>query len=620
MASSSLSSGKTNVNANSGPSPASIGGVSIHLLPVTPLPAGYSFSQATEHDCLVCQIYTIIDQFAKDCRLQNLWNIRGGGASPAQASTDPASSLSFDATELLQALGKISDAYHLASADRAALLAQVQRVGSDIANDDVAGKTIKFHLVDIKTRIAPLEANVNTYNDALKELDDEIKHLDLQVTTLKTQQYDATKILEALTSYNSKPPPSDPLKAQRDVLEITEKLRGPQNQLNDLNVERPRKKKLYDDAVAAAAPFVKLRNDQVDCMALALWIKFIAMSGVDPRDHVARARLFFSWVAYSIRYDMDLKAKNAEGVERKTRPTADTVMTGMEICGGYSELFRQMFDATDLLGQTKAMYIGGKTKRGTWKQDEPKRGHAWSVFPTSDGEEPVMKLIDPCWGAGSDPDATSGQSQVSNNSAAPAGPSINPLYFTMSNEDFLRDHLPNQSYLQYVDPEITKAAFWASEAAMFGDPNLTQYFNRSTINPAPFTIRSTGIVTFSFSAACPHVYEKGLIKPLFLAISTAAEDPDITKLQPFEYNAATQRWSAQMDLTKVQAKGYYFPSIRAAVQNGVQLPCRTVAELKAVQGKVELKPVVWWRYGDVPDSELAKKLAEWERSISKLFF
>ncbi len=177
----------TNLNANSGPPPASTGGVIIPLFPVNPLPARYNFSQATEHNCLVCQDYTIIDQFAKDCRLQNLWNLRGGGASPAQASTDPASNLTFDATELLQALGKISDAYHLANADRAALLAQAQRVGNDIANDAAAGKTIKFHLIDIKTRIVPLEADVNTYNDALKELDDEIRNLDLQVTILKTQ-------------------------------------------------------------------------------------------------------------------------------------------------------------------------------------------------------------------------------------------------------------------------------------------------------------------------------------------------------------------------------------------------------------------------------------------------
>ena len=184
----------------------------------------------------------------------------------------------------------------------------------------------------------------------------------------------------------------------------------------------------------------------------------------------------------------------------------------------------------------------------------------------------------------------------------------------MSNEDFLRDHLPNQTYLQYVDPEITKDTFWAREAAMFGDPNLTQYFNRFSIDPAP------GTITFSFSAACPHIYGKGLIKPLFLTTSAATEEPDISKLQPFEYNATTQRWSTQLDLTKVQAQGYYFPSIRAAVQNGVQLPCRTAAELKAVKGKVELKPVVWWKYGDVPDGELAKKLAEWERSISRLFF
>ena len=78
----------------------------------------------------------------------------------------------------------------------------------------------------MKTQIAPLEANVNTYNDALKELDDEIKHLDLEVTTLRAQQYDATKTLQA--SYNSTPPPSNPLKAEQDHAQITEKLRGAQ--------------------------------------------------------------------------------------------------------------------------------------------------------------------------------------------------------------------------------------------------------------------------------------------------------------------------------------------------------------------------------------------------------
>ena len=91
------------------------------------------------------------------------------------------------------------------------------------------------------------------------------------------------------------------------------------------------------------------------------------MTGVDPRDHVARGRLFFSWVAYSIRYDLDLRAKNAEGVEKKTKPTADTVMAGTEICEGYIELFCQMFNSTDLLGKTKVMYIAGKTKKGTLK-------------------------------------------------------------------------------------------------------------------------------------------------------------------------------------------------------------------------------------------------------------
>lgn len=61
--------------------------------------------------------------FCEGLPAPNLWNTHGGGASPAQASIDPASSLNFDATELLQALGKISDAYYLVNTDRAASLA-----------------------------------------------------------------------------------------------------------------------------------------------------------------------------------------------------------------------------------------------------------------------------------------------------------------------------------------------------------------------------------------------------------------------------------------------------------------------------------------------------------------
>lgn len=121
------------------------------------------------------------------------------------------------------------------------------------------------------TRIAPLEADVNTSNDALQEPDDEIKHPDLQVATLRTQQYEAIKAIQASynsdanktlpTSYNTKPPPSNPLKAEQAHVQITENLREAQQQLDGLDVEHPRKKKIYDNAVAAVAPFIKLPND-----------------------------------------------------------------------------------------------------------------------------------------------------------------------------------------------------------------------------------------------------------------------------------------------------------------------------------------------------------------------
>lgn len=75
--------------------------------------------------------------------------------------------------------------------------------------------------------------------------------------------------------------------------QINVKLDPKQKQLNGLNTDRDAKKKLYDDAVAKAVPLIKLRNDY---MVLALFTKFVAMACTDPRNHIARARLFFSWV------------------------------------------------------------------------------------------------------------------------------------------------------------------------------------------------------------------------------------------------------------------------------------------------------------------------------------
>lgn len=141
---------------------------------------------------------------------------------------------------------------------------------------------------------------------------------------------------------------------------------------------------------------------------------------------------------------------------------------------------------------------------------------------------------------------------------------------------------------------------------MFGHPAKTQFIEISTIEPAPFTIKATsiGAVNFSFAGSCPHVFEKQLIKLLFLTIRVEMDAPDVNIMIPFVYDAASRRWRAQLDLTGFQAKGSYLISIRAAYQDGVQLPCCTAAELKAIQGPVLDYPIVWWKYGDMPTSAL----------------
>lgn len=130
---------------------------------------------------------------------------------------------------------------------------------------------------------------------------------------------------------------------------------------------------------------------------------------------------------------------------------------------------------------------------------------------------------------------------------------------------------------------------------MFGHPAKTQFIERSTIEPAPFTIKATsiGAVNFSFAGSCPHVFEKQLIKPLFLTIGVETDAPDVNIMIPFVYDATSRRWRAQLDLNGFQAKGSYLISIRAAYQKGLQLPCCTAVELKAIQGLVLDYPIVW---------------------------
>ena len=426
----------------------------------------------------------------------------------------------------------------------------------------------------------------------------------------------------------------------------------PQNKINALEQKLTPIKAEYTKAKKAATKLSELRNKQVDTVAKALWEKFRAVSGVRADDNVARARLFFSWLAYSVRYDHDLYNKIVDKMApvTKIRPTADAVASGQEVCGGYAELFRQMFNATHSKPQDAiyiAPYIGGKVKFRTEKQVPPDMGHAWSAFPTNNSDDPHMKIIDPCWGAGTSPEATAGQTENSNSNsnskqAAASSAEIWSVFFTMSNEDFRRDHFPKpgQEATQYVTPAITQSAFWDNEAPMVGPPNKTQFIERSSILPSVYTLRDIGKegkVTFSFKGSCPHVRESNLLPPVFLMISTAENLGD--SIFPLVYVPETGRWTVTLDLRGVQAKGYYFISIRAAFKKGVPLDLQAVqrdfderkarreaAAKSADQGKqkvpeekaagaeeIEYAPLIWWKFGDVPSNALTQWYARWQR-------
>ncbi|KAF3901327.1 hypothetical protein ABW20_dc0103304 [Dactylellina cionopaga] len=152
-----------------------------------------------------------------------------------------------------------------------------------------------------------------------------------------------------------------------------------------------------DDFIKAANRF------REEFLAMNLWTAFIKArsAGLTPEqidkvhsDRIAKARLIFSWLAYSIDYYNDLAKEKAR--VSGYRPYGNVLFTEKEVCRGYADMFCVIFNALLPEGETlEAKKVSGYVRYGgAVPMPEAAKatcGHAWTAFPTDEGNE--FKLI-----------------------------------------------------------------------------------------------------------------------------------------------------------------------------------------------------------------------------------
>ena len=170
------------------------------------------------------------------------------------------------------------------------------------------------------------------------------------------------------------------------------------------------------------------RPQDIDKLAARL----LRLARIQPADQIGRARLFFSWVAKSLRYDRIAHEQRPPD----ERTPIDTILNGYEVCHGFANLFNTKFNSGyDSKGPGRSIYVSGHMSNRDFHRPTAENLHAWNAFPLEDG---TWKLIDPTWACGA----------VYNEAGHGT---FDPTWFTKSNEEFLRTHIPESEKYQFRD-------------------------------------------------------------------------------------------------------------------------------------------------------------------------
>jgi hypothetical protein len=150
-----------------------------------------------------------------------------------------------------------------------------------------------------------------------------------------------------------------------------------------------------------------------------------------------KARAIFRWIAENINYDVEGLFK---GIPEDTTPEG-VLKSGRSVCGGYSNLFESLANASGLETITISGYSKGYNYTPGVKFDGP-TNHAWNAIKL-DGQ---WQLIDSTWGAG----------YLKNGKYVRE---FDDHYFLTPPEEFIYDHFPEDQRWQLLDKPLSKKEF-----------------------------------------------------------------------------------------------------------------------------------------------------------------
>lgn len=247
-----------------------------------------------------------------------------------------------------------------------------------------------------------------------------------------------------------------------------------------------------------------------------------------------KARAIFVWLHHNIAYDTGAFFGNRV----KNVTPADTIRTGLAVCGGYAGLFT----AIALKAGLEAIVVTGHGKGFGYiplKPGEPcpppnPGGHAWNAVRIDGGE---WKLIDACWGSGQ-----LGDDQRYNKNLISS-------YFTISNEDFGIKHFPaDKSHFFRNDGKIlTWEEYFIGKVGgeplqIFSSPEDHHGISQTSFTPPQKFIRasptSNEIIRFQFSKICTHYdFERhGPGKPYCMVLKVGGVDGRKEDMMAFEFD------------------------------------------------------------------------------------
>lgn len=460
--------------------------------------------QGSKSDCLVCRDYHDIDDFAATFQLSNVQS-------------------------LLEKYGLPDFKYDQAKVASFSKQIAAQQVKEKDQWSKLTAEELFERATTLQLKESQLSAEIEDYekksNKIAKELDTETDFNYLAYVTERARFYQDT-LGEMRVAYSD-------CKTERETLMLSIN-KG----LGDLQA-----------SAESLDNFMKTNQDQVDAVARALWRGCVLSNTLNIKDHVGRARLFFTWTAISLKYDLKvLKFK-----QQKLMTSADALGLQYAVCLDFAHVFKTFSNAIikyhnaeiGVSDKFLAIDIVGFTKQSSRREKLPVKGadkHAWNAFPLeedTEGNITKWKLIDSTWGRG-------GENYKLNA----------PWWFTKSNEAFQRDHVPDVDQQQCVPKIMTlKSAFeqdlvdltWLGDEFHIDPASLS--LPQAIIHLQPIT--SKQFAAFTFRMDCPH---RKLERSVFMAVCLKGQTKvDTGRLSLFSLVQGT--WSTKLDVTGCPSDG-----------------------------------------------------------------